>query len=159
MQNERTLAGDDFLWKPKDGIEQVFWKNEKQFKSNYLTDDVFEYSLYVMGDKTSALKGFNVDDYEWFKQRSKCLMAPQFGATIQNYNNIRTNEVQKICPGTGDSCCVEDYYKDLDSNWMKIAKNDKDKVVLFIELISLFEKFLTTKNPETNKSILSEKLD
>jgi len=37
---------------------------------------------------------------------------------------------------------------------MKIAKNDKDKVVLFIELISLFEKFLTTKNPETNKSIL-----
>jgi hypothetical protein len=47
-----------------DGFQQLLWNNNKQFKSKYLYNDVYELSLHVMGSASSGLKGFDIENYD-----------------------------------------------------------------------------------------------
>ena len=90
----------------------------KQFRSRLLKDDIFEMPLYVLGDSSSSLQGFDVDDYLMFEaNETKCYLAKYYGAKTTSIVNLRGSDQRQVCKPTTNSCCVENYYTQLVKNW------------------------------------------
>ena len=156
-EKNRVLAASS-TWEPKDGISQQFWKGLKQFRSRLQKDDIFEMPLYIMGDSSSSLRGFDVQDYYIFKsQETKCYLAKYYGATTGQIVNLRGSDNRSVCKPTTNSCCEENYYSGLVKKW------DEETTVIkkFMEIMhKLAEQFsnMQNKTDENGKNILKDKI-
>jgi hypothetical protein len=80
-----------------------------------------------------------------------------FGAKIVTGLNIRDPKEEKICPHTTNSCCHDDFYNNMNINWLKLAAHDKKITRLHIELTQLIFTWLNKKDLD-GKSMLHKKL-
>jgi len=130
----RVLAST-IKWDPIDGLTQIFWKDIKQFKSRYLKDDIYEMPVIIMGDSSSSLLGFNIDEYKMFQRKeSQCYLASYYGAKLTDSGvNLRANDKATVCKSTTDSCCEESYYKDLPKTW----ENEASLTIKHMQIIKL----------------------
>jgi hypothetical protein len=80
-----------------------------------------------------------------------------FGAKIVPGLNIRDPKEEKICPHTTNSCCHDDFYNNMNINWLKLAAHDKKITRLHIELTQLIFTWLNKKDLD-GKSMLHKKL-
>jgi hypothetical protein len=80
-----------------------------------------------------------------------------FGAKIVPGLNIRDPKEEKICPYTTKSCCHDDFYNNMNENWLKLATHDKKITRLHVELTQLIFTWLTEKDLD-GKSLLNKKL-
>lgn len=158
-ERDRRLGGTTATWNPIDGIEQIFWKNDKQFKSSYMEDDLWELPLFELGDqKSSNLKGFDIKSYQMFTALDKnCPIASEFGGELSGAINTRW-EAEKICPVTKMSCCTEKYYTDAESKWLKESEQYVTQHQILKELWDLFSQFLLKADDPLDKSSNRTKL-
>jgi hypothetical protein len=80
-----------------------------------------------------------------------------FGAKIVPGLNIRDPKEEKICPHTTKSCCHDDFYNNMNENWLKMAAHNKKITRLDIELSQLVFTWLNEKDLD-GKSFLNKKL-
>jgi hypothetical protein len=154
----RRLGSDISLlkeWNPEDGISQIFWKGVKQYQSRYLKNDIYEMPLYVIGDDSSSLNGFDIKDYDMFKRKgSVCLMASDYGARLSNAVNLRKNDNKKFCKPTNSSCCEEEWYQQTSNDWDRDAKIGLKSIDIMRKLIDQFDRFINKLDAKTNVNIL-----
>jgi rubrerythrin len=80
-----------------------------------------------------------------------------FGADIVPGLNIRDPKVEKICPQTTQSCCHDDFYSNMNTNWLKSAAHEKRISRLDHELVQMLFIWLNETDSD-GKSLLDKKL-
>jgi hypothetical protein len=81
-----------------------------------------------------------------------------FGAKTLKGLNIRDPKEETICPYTTKSCCHDDFYSNMNENWLKLATHEKKIVKLENELVQMLFSWLNAKDLD-GKSALRTKLD
>jgi rubrerythrin len=81
-----------------------------------------------------------------------------FGAKTIPGLNIRDPWVEKICPHTTESCCHDDFYNNMNTNWLKLAAHFKKIARLEDDLVQMIFTWLNAKDLD-GKSALRKKLD
>jgi hypothetical protein len=81
-----------------------------------------------------------------------------FGAKISPGLNIRDPKEEKICPHTTKSCCHDDFYSNMNENWLKIATHEKKITRLQNDLSRMIFTWLNAKDSD-GKSALRIRLE